>query len=327
MRCPADAARSPTTPDLPPLIVIAGATATGKTALAVELARGLPGAEVVSADSRQVYRGMDIATAKPTPQELAAAPHHCLDLVDPDERFTASDYQRAALDALHDIAGRDGVALLVGGTGLYLRVVARGLPLDQGDSDPDVRAQLDTHFSADGLEPLVTELRERDREGAEAIDLRNPRRVIRALERAILTGSAAPPAPEGYAAPVTWLGLTREPGAHRHSIAARVDHHFEAGLLDEAERLRARYPEDLPAFSAMGYREAFDVLAGRCSLEEAKARDARRTWAYARRQRTWFRAESDVEWLEAGEGSVGLAAAALAPFLQGIGRADYAGGQ
>lgn len=304
---------------------MAGATATGKTTLAVELARGLPGAEILSADSRQVYRGMDIGTAKPTREELAAAPHHCLDLVDPDEPFTAADYRRAALAALHEIAGRDGVALLVGGTGLYLRAVARGLPLDQGDSDPEIRAQLDTRLTGDGLAPLVAELQERDPEGAKGIDLRNPRRVIRALERTILTGSAAPPAPEGYPAPVIWLGLTREPAAHRHAIATRIDEHFEAGLLEEAERLRARYPEDLPAFSAMGYREAFDVLAGRIGIEEAKARDAQRTWSYARRQRTWFRSEPAVEWLEAGEGAIEGAAARLSPFLRGIGRDDYAG--
>lgn len=126
------------------------------------LAQGLTGAEIVSADSRQVYRAMDIATAKPTPQERAAAPHHCLDLVDPDARFTASDYQGAALEALHGIAARDGIALLVGGTGLYLRAIARGFPLTDGDSDPVVRATLDARFNASGLEPLVAELRERD---------------------------------------------------------------------------------------------------------------------------------------------------------------------
>ncbi len=325
MPWPADGTRRPLTPDLPPLIVIAGATATGKTALAVALAQGLRGAEIVSADSRQVYRGMDIATAKPTPAELAAAAHHCLDLVEPDERFTAADYRAAALRALRDIAGRDGIALLVGGTGLYLRTVARGLPLGHGDSDPAVRARLDARLAEDGLEPLVTELRERDPEAAEDVDLRNPRRVIRALERAAITGSAAPPAPEGYPAPLIWLGLRREPAPHRRSIAERVDEHFEAGLIDEAERLRSRYPEDLPAFSAMGYREAFDVLARRSDIEEAKARDARRTWAYARRQRTWFRAEPDIAWLEAGEGSMAAATAILAPFLRSIGRDDYAG--
>ena len=268
---------------------------------------------------------MDIATAKPNADERALAPHHCLDLVDPDERFTASDFRQAALDALHGVAERDGLALLVGGTGLYLRSVARGLPLGQGDSDPSLRARLDARHAATGLEPLVAELGERDPNGVQAIDVRNPRRVIRALERAILTGSAIPPRPEGYPGPVIWLGLRREPAAHRLAIAARIERHFEDGLLEEADHLRARYREDLPAFSAMGYSEAFDVLAGRCGVEEAKSRDARRTWAYARRQRTWFRSEPGVEWIEAGEGSLDVAVAVLAPFLREIGRDDYAG--
>ena len=289
------------------------------------LAQALPGAEIVSADSRQVYRGMDIATAKPSAEELRAAPHHCLDLVDPDERFTAADYRVAALGALADIARSGGIALLVGGTGLYLRAIARGLPLGTGDSDPAVRAELDARYAQDGLEPLVAELRTRDSDGAAIIDLRNPRRVVRALERARLTGSALPPAPQGYPAPVTWLGLSLDPAAHRRRIRARIEDHFEGGLLDEAARLRQRYPEDLPAFSAMGYREAFDVLAGRCTLEQAMADDADRTWAYARRQRTWFRSEPDIAWLEAGEGSHDAARGLLRPWLRQIERAVYAG--
>jgi len=307
--------------------VVAGPTATGKTRLGIELAQDLPGAEVVSADSRQVYRGMDIATAKPTPEEQAAATHHCLDLVDPDEDFTTADYRGAALEALAAIADRAGIGLIVGGTGLYLRTVARGLPLGEGDADPEVRAALDARFAADGLDGLVAELRTRDADGAEHIDLRNPRRVIRALERAIVSGTASPPAPEGYPAPVTWLGLRLEPAQHRRRIRARVEEHFERGLLDEAERLRARYPQDLRAFSAMGYREAFDVLAERCTVAEAMSRDADRTWAYARRQRTWFRSEPDIAWLEAGEGSHDAALAWLRPWLGQIGRADYAGGR
>ena len=325
MRSRAIASRRPTTPELPPLIVVAGATATGKTALGITIAQDLAGAEVVSADSRQVYRGMDIATAKPTAEEQAAAPHHVIDLVDPDERFTAAAFREAALEALGDIARRGGIGLLVGGTGLYLRTIARGLPLGHGDSDPALRARLDERFEAEGLEPLVAELRSLDADGAERIDLRNPRRVVRALERATLTGAATPPEPEGYPAPVTWLGLRLDDVEHRRRIESRIDEHFENGLLDEAERLRARYPEDLIAFSAMGYREAFDVLAGRTDIEAAKTTDANRTWAYARRQRTWFRSEPDITWLDAGEGSADAARATLAPWLEQIGRGDYAG--
>jgi tRNA dimethylallyltransferase len=268
---------------------------------------------------------MDIGTAKPTTAERAAAPHHCLDLVEPDEAFTASDYRQAALGALQGIAERDGVALLVGGTGLYLRAVARGWPLDRGDSDPSLRSTLEARLAAEGLESVVATLLERDPGAADVVDLRNPRRVVRALERTVLTGTAAPPRPEGYPAPVTWLGLRHEPVVQRRAISARIDAHFENGLLEEAERLRSRYGEDLTAFSAMGYREAFDVLAGRCSIDEAKARDARRTWAYVRRQRTWFRAEPDITWLEAGEGAVTAARTALSAFLVDRERDVYAG--
>ncbi len=313
------------TSELPPLVVIAGATATGKTALAVQLAQRIGGMEIVSADSRQVYRGMDIATAKPTTLELAAATHHCLDLVDPDTRFSVSDYQRAARSALVGIAGRDRIALLVGGSGLYLRAIAHGLPLDEGSHDAALRADLEARLATEGLEALIDELRRRDPESAEQIDTRNPRRVTRALERAILTGSGMPPAPRGYPAPLTWVGLRHDPASHRHAIERRIDEHFAAGLLDEAERLRARYREDLPALSAMGYDEAFGVLAGRLDIATAKARDARRTWAYARRQRTWFRSEPAIAWIEAGEGAPRAAERVLAPFLEQVGRGDYAG--
>ncbi|MFV2062558.1 MAG: tRNA (adenosine(37)-N6)-dimethylallyltransferase MiaA [Chloroflexota bacterium] len=308
---------------MPPLIVIAGATATGKTALALALAERIRGAEIISADSRQVYRGMDIGTAKPTRRDQATTRHHCLDLVDPDGAFTAATYRRHALDALRGISERGGVGLLTGGTGLYLRIIARGLPLGEGDADPAVRAQLEKRLAETGLDPLVTELLGRDAEGATSLDLRNPRRVIRALERAIVSGTAAPPKAQGYPAPQTWLGLRLAPDAHRSAIGSRIEQQFQAGLLDEAQRLRERYPEDLPAFSAMGYHEAFDVLAGRSGIDDAKAADARRTWSYARRQRTWFASEPGIEWLETGEGVLDRAHAHVAPWLRRIGHPDY----
>lgn len=325
MRWPATASRFRATPELPPLIVIAGATATGKTDLALALAQEIPGVEIVSADSRQVYRGMDIATAKPTPAQLSAAPHHCLDLVDPDKPFTAADYQRAATDALAGIAARHGAALLVGGTGLYLRAIARGLPLDQRDTDPAVRAQLEARFASAGLQPLVTQLREVDADAAAAIDLRNPRRVIRALERGLVTGSALPPAPRGYGAPRLWLGMSLDPGSHRKRIEQRIKEHFRGDLLKEADRLRRTYREELPAFSAMGYREAFAVLAGRSSIDEAMATDAARTWAYARRQGTWFRSETDIEWLPEGEADYATARSLALPFIEASAADVYAG--
>lgn len=289
-------------------MVIAGPTASGKTALSLRLAERLDG-EIISADSRQVYRGMDVGTAKVTMAERARVPHHGLDLVDPDASFSVAGFRAHALDALAGIATRGRVAILVGGTGLYLRAVARGLAVEEGGHDPTLRSELEGRLAGEGLAVLVTELRERAPTVATTIDLANPRRVVRALERAVLVGDRPPPAPTGYPAPAVWLGTATDPARHSGVIAARAREQFATGLLEEAEVLRRRYPEDLRAFGAMGYREAFDVLAGRATLEGAIEADAQRTRAYARRQRTWFRAEPDIAWLPPGAGRLTAALA------------------
>ena len=282
----------------PPLVVICGATATGKTRLSLELAQQLAGAEIISADSRQVYRGMDIGTAKATTAERALVPHHGLDLVDPDQTFTAADFQRHALHALQAIAARGGVALLVGGTGLYLRAVARGFALDETGRDESVRRDLDGRLAGEGLHTLVAELRSRAPIEATRIDVANPRRVVRALERAIVRGDVPPPAPRGYPARSAWIGLKLEPSENARQIAERARAQFDCGLLDEAGGLRARFDTALPAFSAVGYREAFAVLDGILTVEQAIENDVARTRQLARRQRTWFRAEPDISWLD-----------------------------
>jgi tRNA dimethylallyltransferase len=286
----------------PPLIVVAGPTATGKTELGIRLAEaiiagGRP-ATIISADSRQVYRGLDIGTAKVSVADRARVPHAGLDLVDPDERFALSDYVAHASEVLREIAEQDGVALLVGGTGLYLRAVARGLDLEGLPDDPAVRARLEAEFAAEGLEPLAARLRATAPALAAEVHLGNPRRVIRALEIAELRGDGPRPRPRGYAGPATWIGLDLERDEHRRRIEARARGQFDAGLIDEAVALRERYDPGLPAFSAIGYREAWAVVDGTTSLEEAIALDARRNVAFARRQRTWFRAEPDVTWLD-----------------------------
>lgn len=286
------------TPDLPPLIVIAGATATGKTGLSLDLAQSIPGAEIISADSRQVYRGMDIGTAKVTAEQRALVPHHGLDLADPDQPFTATDYQQAAYGALRAIGARGGVALLVGGTGLYLRAVARGFPLEDTGQDAAVRAGLERRLAGEGLHVLVAQLRSAAPRVAAQTDLANPRRVVRALERASVHGDTPPPEPRGYPAPSVWIGLQVEPAQHRAWITERARAQFESGLLEEASALRSRYDDNLPAFSAFGYHEAFAVLDGQLTIEQAIERDATRTWQFARRQRTWFRAEPDIAWLD-----------------------------
>ena len=293
-------------PALPPLLVIAGATATSKTGLAIDVARRLIAdgiqVEIISADSRQVYRGLDIGTAKATANERAGVPHHGLDLVEPDEPFTLADFAAHARTALRAIAARGGLAILVGGTGLYLRAVARGIATDALPSDPDVRARLEAEFLAVGLEPLVDRLRDLAPRRAATVDTRNPRRVVRALEIAAVEGDGTLPEPLGYDGPVAWIGLTLDAATHRDWIAGRARAQFDAGLIEEARALRERFDPGLPAFSAIGYREAWAVLDGRLEREAAIAEDARRNVAFAKRQRTWFRSETDIDWIDATAG-------------------------
>ena len=285
----------------PPLLVIAGATATGKTGLSIDLARalraeGVP-AEVISADSRQVFRGLDIGTAKAPAADRAGVPHHGLDLVEPDEPFSVADFVRHAREALGAIAAAGGIAILVGGTGLYLRAVARGLDTEALPFDPDIRAEIEESLARDGLEPAVARLTKLAPRLAGRIDLANPRRVARALEIAELRGDAPPPLPLGYDGPVVWLGLRVAAPRHREWIAARARGQFDAGLVEEASALRERFDPALPAFSAIGYREAWALLDGEIDRETGIERDAQRNVAFAKRQSTWFRSEPDIEWL------------------------------
>ena len=255
---------------------------------------------------------MDIGTAKADAAERARVPHHGLDLVDPDEPFTAADYRRAALDRArrHRRARRTRAARRAapGSTCAPWHAASRSRPpgtirasgRTSSDGSPD-----------DGLPALVAELRDREPAAAERIDLANPRRVVRALERSLVTGSAiAPPPPRAIPPrPLARPAPRAERGRDRASRSAPGGS-SRGGLLDEAAGLRARYAEDLPAFSAIGYREAFDVLAGRADLETAIATTVARTRAYAKRQRTWFRSQPDITWLDADEDPASTALAA-----------------
>jgi tRNA dimethylallyltransferase len=288
---------------LPPLVVLAGATASGKTALSLALAEALAAqdtpAEIISADSRQVYRGMDIGTAKVTAEERARVPHHGLDLADPDQPFSVADFVDHAMPALAGIAERGAVAILAGGTGFYLRAIARGLAVDELPWDADVRVDLEAALVADGLPALVGELRSLAPTRAATIDLRNPRRVVRALEIARLRGDTPLPEPRGYGRPVLWLGLSVDPPALRERIRARARAQFEAGLIDETRDLLARFDPSSFSFSGIGYAEALAVIDGHLTLDAAIEEDARRNVRFARRQATWFRREPGVCWLDA----------------------------
>ena len=287
----------------PPLVVVGGPTATGKTDLVVRLALALAErgrvVEVISADSRQVYRGMDVGTAKPTVAERRGIVHHGLDLVDPDAAFSVHDFATHARGVLASLADRDGVAILAGGTGLWLRAVASGLDLDASPHDAALRARLDADLAADGLPALAARLRTTAPELAARTDLANPRRVVRALELALLRGDGPPPAPAGYPGAVARIGLDVEDRAlHRTWIARRATGQLDGGLPEEAARLRARYGEGLRSFTAIGYREAFELLDGRLDRDGFLAVNIARNAAFARRQRTWLRAEPGMAWLD-----------------------------
>ena len=276
-------------------------------------------AEVVSADSRQVYRGLDIGTAKATADERARVVHHGLDLVDPDQPYSVAEFRAHALEALAALGARGGIGILAGGTGFWLRAVATGIDTDALPSDAAVRASIEADLARDGVGALAARLAAAAPTLAGGTDLRNPRRVVRALEIATLRGDAPLPRPLGYPAPVLGFQLVVEPAAHRERIATRARAQFEAGLVEEARAMRERFDPTLPCFTAIGYRESWAVLDGTIGLEEAIALDAQRNVAFAKRQRTWFRREPTLAVVDATADPTPAALVALGGFL------DHAG--
>ena len=282
-----------------PLLVIAGPTASGKTSLALELAEHVS-IEVISADSRQVYRGLDVGTAKPTPAQRRRVPHHLIDVADPGEPFSAHRFSGMARATICDIETRGACPVVVGGTGFYIKALLTASPLGATPPDPELRRRLTHEVEADGPEPLIRRLREIAPDRAAAIDFNNPRRLIRALE--IAEAQCHETAPESQPATNTpiaayVLGLQVEPKILADRIAQRTASMFENGLLDEARWLRDRgFDRNLPALSGVGYAEALAHLDGRLTLPEAIERTTTRTRQYARRQRTWFRHQLPTKW-------------------------------
>lgn len=284
-----------------PLLAIVGPTAVGKTALSLRMARLFNG-EIVSADSRQVYRWMDIGTAKPMPAERAAVPHHLIDVVDPDEEFSLALYQDMATAAIADIAARGRSPLLVGGTGQYLAAVLQGWQLPRVAPRPDIRAALERQAAELGAEALYARLKEVDPAAAARILPGNVRRIIRALEVYEATGKPISEQRSVQSPPyrITTIWLTLPAPLLYARIDARVDAMMAAGLLDEVRRLLERgYHWDLPSMSGLGYREFRPYFEGRATLDEAVARLKYDTHAFARRQPAWFRRLPNVVTLPA----------------------------
>jgi tRNA dimethylallyltransferase len=287
-----------------PVVAVVGPTATGKTALAVLLARAIGSAELVNADSRQVLRGLHVGTNRPGPEDLEGVPCHLLGITDPGAPFSVADWLAAARACLASLDLRGMRPIVVGGTGLYVRALLDGLELDGAPPDPARRATLNASAaSPEGLVALAGELRRRDPEGAAGIDLRNPRRVVRATEIVEACGSLAGRGRTGATRPSVRIGLDAAPDLHRGWIAERARAMLAGGLLEETAAALARgVPPEALGASGIGYREALAVLDGRLSETAAAAEIVRRTARYAKAQRTWFRADRSVVWLHRERG-------------------------
>ncbi len=292
-----------------PLILIVGPTAVGKTEIAIQLAERLPpGGEIVSADSRLFYRGMDIGTAKPTPEEQARVPHHLIDIADPDEILSLAVFQQKAREAIAGIHTRNKIPFLVGGTGQYIRAVTEGWKPPEVQPDDRLRDELGRLRDEKGIHWLYERLRALDPEAARKIDARNSRRTIRALEVILTTGRKFSEQRTQTESPYHLLsiGLTRP----RAELYARVDQRIEAmfanGFLDEVKRLLAGgYSPSLPTLSAIGYRECIRVVNGELDEEQAKAEIRHATRVFVRRQANWFKeSDPDIQWFKVEQGVV-----------------------
>ena len=281
------------------VLAIVGPTATGKSDLAVEVARQVD-AEVVNADSMQLYRGMDIGTAKLSTEQQRGVPHHLLDVLEVTETATVAAYQRVARATVDDLIARDRTAIMVGGSGLYLRAVLDDL--DFPSTDSDVRAELEAELAAHGSIPLHTRLARVDPSAAAAIHRHNGRKIVRALEVIALTGQpfrASMPEPrDRYRA--AWIGLDDEPDSLDRRIEARVDRMWADGLIGEVERLATLGLRDgVTASRALGYAQVLRHLDGEYSSEQARLITQQATRRFVRRQRSWFRREERIQWLPA----------------------------
>ncbi len=287
----------------PAPVFLAGPTAVGKSAVALALAE-LIGGEIISVDSMQVYRGLDLGTAKPSAAERARVRHHLVDVVELTEAFDAAQFVRLAEAAVRDIQGRGRVPIFCGGTGLYFKAWLEGLG-EAPPSDARVRAVLE----AAPLAELLVELQQRDPVTYERIDRQNPRRVVRALEVIRLTGKPFSAQRAEWPSRITQHAsrvfcLLRDSADLRARIEARVDAMFAAGLVEETRALLARgLANNRNAMQALGYRQVVEHLRGERGLAETVALVKTKTWQFARRQGTWFRGQMPVEWVPLTTGS------------------------
>jgi len=305
-------------PELPPLVAIVGPTAVGKSSLSLRIAAAYDG-EIVCADSRTQYRGMDTGAAKPSAHERALIPHHLLDVIAPDEHFSLAQFQEQAYRAIAGITRRGRLPLLVGGSGLYVKAVVEGFTIPRMAPDPALRQALADEAARIGPERLYAELRSVDPEAARRIEPANVRRVIRALEvyrqLGVPISELQRKQPPPYC--VLQIGLTRPMATLERLIAERVDAMLGNGLVEEVRGLVQRgYGYELPAMSGIGYREIGMYLRGEIDLESARGLIVRNTRRFVRRQYQWFRlSDPGIHWFDldqpAAEAAIGETLAAF----------------
>lgn len=290
------------------LVLIVGPTAVGKTELAIQLAERLDG-EIVSADSRLFYRGMDIGTAKPSRQEMERVPHHLIDIAEPDEILSLAVFQKMAHEIIEDIHTRKKLPFLVGGTGQYVRAVTQGWHPPEVEPDEKLRAEMGREIEERGVYWLHDKLKSLDPEAAKKIDPRNSRRTIRALEVILTSGRKFSEQRSQAESPyqLITIGLSRPRAELYERVDRRIEQMFADGFLAEVKGLLAEgYSPSLPTMSAIGYRECIRVLQGELTEEEARADIRRATRVFVRRQANWFKeTDPNIKWFRVEEGVVG----------------------
>lgn len=296
----------------PRILIIVGPTASGKTAIGVEVAR-LLGGEIISADSRQVYRYLDIGTAKPTAEERKEIPHHFLDRFPPDREFCAGDFGVEGREVVLEILARRHVPIVVGGSGLYVQALVDGF-FEGAGADREYRSILEERLSREGIHVLVEELRAHDPEGTSKIDTANPRRVLRALEVLHVTGKPLSVVQEEKKPAIPFrpvlFGLDVPRAVLYQRIDDRCDLMLFRGLLREVEELEKRgYADGLNALKTVGYKEAFAYRRGEISYEEMVRLFKQNSRHYAKRQMTWFRRDQRIKWISMAGGKTFAAAA------------------
>lgn len=286
------------------LLVIIGPTAVGKTKLSIELAKQFNG-EIISGDSMQVYKGMDIGTAKIKEEEKEGVPHYLIDIKEPDESFSAAEFQKKAKEMIEDIQRRGKLPIIVGGTGLYIQSVIYDYQFSEAPSDPEYRLQLENRIKNEGIESVYAELKNADPESAKRIHPNNIRRVIRALEIVHCTGLPMSEQLQNEAAELLYdtciIGLDMDRELLYARINQRIDAMLEEGLMEEVQSFYNQGLRDCQSIQAIGYKELYDFFDGKRSEQDAIDALKQNSRRYAKRQLTWFRNKMNVQWFDVSE--------------------------